>query len=176
MSHNDSTPSYHRVSLDLMHFLFKHTNHYTIPTQENNLMKIGIGHIVDKFYNMKRVEIKDTIGLFYADRDECEDLINTWFEVLHAQQFDCLVSLVFDIGIDQFMETRIPKLLDMGLSKLIPCEIMKIDRINKIKQIRRKKEVNIYIGESYVRNVIGGITSKWAKYTSAAYNYDNIKK
>lgn len=163
-----STPFYLRASWRIMNFLFKYEDFYEKPTLDSGVIKIGFGHIVDKFYTMPAMNMWQGIGLWRSDIEEIEDYLNNWFPHILDYQFDGLLSLIIDIGLDAFDKTDIPRELDKRRSNVIPRLMMEAP-MDPDKEVRRKKEVNIFIGESYTRPVFGGKNGEFCKAMKKSY-------
>lgn len=151
-----------------MNFLYKHEDFYDKPTLDSGVMKIGFGHIVDKFYTMSEINMWQGVGLWRADIEEIEDYLNDWFPFILDYQFDGLLSLIIDIGLDRFAKTGIPHELDQRRINVIPRLMMEI-KMDPGKEQRRKKEVNIFIGESYTRPVFCGKNGEFMKAMKRSY-------
>lgn len=166
-----STSSYFRCSSEILEFLFKFQDFFPNPTFDQNILKIGLGHPCDTFHNMKCITLQQSIGLFLSDIEEIEDVLNKWYNILLQCQFDALVSFILDIGIDAFEKSEFPSLIEDGFIDSVPKFMMNV-KMTEEKVKRRKREINIYLGESYSRPFRGGISSEFNK----SMNRDGIIK
>ena len=163
-----STRSYLRASEEIMKFLYKFEDYFEIPTLDSNVMKIGIGHIQDDIPDISRINMRDAVRLFRTDLEEYEDYLNKWFGFLINCQFDALLSLLMDIGLDQFKNTMIPYELDQKRSNIIPRYMLEL-KMTPEKLNRRRREVNIFIGESFSRPVFFGKRGRFSKALKNSY-------
>jgi lysozyme len=88
---------------------------YTCPAGK---LTIGYGHVV--FADADKFKYKDGISEFEANKlliEDCklvETFINKNIKVDYQGEFDALVSLIYNIGIDRFKKSKAYELLKKG--------------------------------------------------------------
>ena len=108
-----------------------------------SLWTIGIGHLIklkEKVLLVKTLTDEEIEQLFRDDVKPIEEILAK-FE-LHQNQYDALVSFMFNIGNNGFLKSTVYKLLSQGNTDVSDAMLM----WNKPKEIigRRKLEVQLY--------------------------------
>lgn len=75
----------------------------------------GVGHTGDDVYVGQKVDQSQVLKWLAEDVQEAEDAVNTLVKVpLTQNQFDALVSLVFNIGAEAFSDSTLLRKLNAG--------------------------------------------------------------
>jgi lysozyme len=102
----------------------------TAYQDDKGVWTIGWGHTAGVVPGM-RITVGQAIGLLDSDLDQAENAVATMVLVpLNDNQFDALVSLVFNIGVEAFRASTLLRVLNQGRYDLVPAEMA---RWNKIK-------------------------------------------
>lgn len=109
---------------------------------------IGYGH-TDGVYSGMTISHEDAERFLMQDIEKIEKAINqSVFVSLNQNQFDALVSFVFNIGISAFYKSTLLQKLNLGAYRIIPYEMNRWTNIHgkfsKGLQNRRNKEVALF--------------------------------
>ncbi len=125
---------------------------------------IGVGHLITKLelktskilIGGEKVDYKkgltksQVMTLLSQDLSVTEFCINEVIKVeLSQNQFDALVSLVFNIGINAFSTSTLVKLLNKGKYSDVPAQIMRWCNVQPILKPRRALECKLWTTGSY---------------------------
>ncbi len=115
----------------------------------NGHMTIGFGHLIkdgEQFGTLTREEAE---ALLRKDVMEAEAYVNSFVRVvLKQEQFDALVSFVFNIGAGNFQHSTLLRKLNAGHCCAVPDEMRRWSNgQNRGLLDRRTKEVALYTGD-----------------------------
>jgi lysozyme len=118
---------------------------------------IGIGHLIRenemaKYSDASVLTHEQALALLKLDVADAEHAVNTLVTVpLKQEQYDALVSFVFNIGWGQFEASTLLRKLNAGYCCAVPDEIRRwTDHGNVGKIMRRKAEIALYVGDCNV--------------------------
>jgi lysozyme len=119
---------------------------------------IGYGHVIIEGEKFESITKEKAEGLLKEDIKKAENAVNRYVKVpLHKGQFNALVSLVYNVGVRAFRQTKAIKLLNEGNYDLAAIEFFdKKKGIVKSNGIiidglvnRRKRELSMWEGVDY---------------------------
>lgn len=121
---------------------------HLITKDESSSGKIKIGNTFIK-YNFGLIESQAST-LLDQDCDFAENAVNQYVTTTISQnEFDALVSFVFNVGASAFKNSTLLKKINQGLKDDVPSQFMRWIYTNGIKskglERRRKEESKIYI-------------------------------
>lgn len=100
---------------------------------------IGYGHVIKKNEIFKQLSEEQATQLLQKDLKEYEDGVDNLVKVkLTQNQFDALVSLVYNIGMTAFSKSTLLKLLNSNDYENASKEILKWNKIT----VRGKKKIS----------------------------------
>lgn len=78
-----------------------------------NIWTIGYGHTGDDVYEGLQIDEDESVRLLRSDLHAAEDCVDSYVDVkISQEQFDALVSLVYNIGCKAFRNSTLLKLLN----------------------------------------------------------------
>jgi lysozyme len=81
----------------------------------SGIMDIGFGHRVQPGERFTTISVNAATQMMENDVSYCENIINNYVEIdLKQNEFDALVSLVYNIGRGNFMKSTLLKMLNTG--------------------------------------------------------------
>ena len=114
-------------------------------------MTIGIGHLIkDDEQELKTMCLSHDTALALAKIDVtvAEAAVNTYVQVpLKQEQFDALVSFVYNIGIGAFAKSTLLRKLNAGHCCAVPDEMRKWTKQRELRG-RRQAEILLYTGDT----------------------------
>lgn len=124
---------------------------------------IGVGHLLTKSERTSgKIKIGNSIGdyreglsfpqidqLLSQDLKETESIIRTYVRYpLNQNQYDALVSFVFNIGISAFIDSTLLRVLNEGRPELVPDQMRRWIYDNGVIVVglknRREKEIELW--------------------------------
>jgi lysozyme len=88
---------------------------YTAYKDTGGVLTIGVGHTGPEVVEGLRIDDLQVLAWLKDDTQEAEDAINEIVKVpLTQNQFDALVSFVFNVGVDAFKKSTMLRLLNGG--------------------------------------------------------------
>ena len=127
----------------------------TIYTDQGGKPTIGFGHLVEPTESFPDPITEDTANaIMQADLCTAEDCINSNVTVTLSQnQFDALVSFTFNVGIGNFQNSTLLKLLNSDNIEACSQQFLRWDHVNGVESAgllaRRKAEENIFSNGVY---------------------------
>jgi len=113
-------------------------------------MTIGIGHLIkDDEPELKTMCLSHEAAIELAKGDVAlaEAAVNTYVKVpLRQEQFDALVSFVYNIGVGAFAKSTLLRKLNHGHCCAVPDEMRKWTKQRELRS-RRSAEIALYVGE-----------------------------
>ena len=126
---------------------------------------IGVGHLLTKSERKSgKINIGSTIGdyregltddqidrLLMQDLIDPEAAVSTYVRVpLTQNQFDALVSFVFNVGVQAFLESTLLKLLNAGDYNSVPDQLRRwiYDNGKVVKGLKNRREKEIELWET----------------------------
>lgn len=114
-------------------------------------MTIGIGHLIkDTEPELKTMCLSREAALALAKEDisVAEAAVNAYVKVpLKQEQFDALVSFVYNIGIGAFSKSTLLRKLNAGHCCAVPDEMRKWTKQRELRG-RRQAEILLYTGDT----------------------------
>jgi len=95
----------------LYKFLEEQETFNQFPYPDGNGFSIGFGHFIKKGEDLKKVNTAQAREILKNDVAEAATEVNKLHAPLNQNQFDALVSLVYNIGITKFRKSQIRKFL-----------------------------------------------------------------
>lgn len=113
---------------------------------------IGFGHLIrptERFNDESVITRDQAFGILKLDIADAERAVNGLVKVpLKQEQYDALVSFVFNVGYGQFESSTLLRKLNAGHCCAVPDEIRRwTDHGSAGKIIRRKAEIALFVGE-----------------------------
>ncbi len=115
----------------------------------NGHLTIGFGHLVKPGESFAIITREEGLSLLHADIADAERAVHALvFVPLKQEQYDALVSFVFNIGWSQFANSTLLRKLNAGHCCAVPDEMRRWTNGGKAGLIaRRKAEIALYVGE-----------------------------
>lgn len=111
---------------------------------------IGFGHLIKPGESFgDAITREEAFALLHGDVADAERAVNSLVQVpLKQEQYDALVSFVFNVGWGQFASSSLLRKLNAGHCCAVPDEIRRwTDHGSAGKIIRRKAEIALFVGE-----------------------------
>jgi lysozyme len=112
-------------------------------------LTIGYGHLVQPGESFATLTREEGLSLLHADIAFAERAVQALVLVpLKQEQYDALVSFVFNVGWKQFSDSTLLRKLNAGHCCAVPDEMRRWTNKGNAGMIaRRKAEIALYVGE-----------------------------
>ncbi len=148
-----------KVSQQIIDFIKSKEKYAAKPyTCSAGRLTIGYGHVIQPDESMKFVTKERAEKILAEDIGKIEEQLAKVMDIpLKQNQYDAIVSLVFNIGVNAFHRSTALKRIKSGDLSLVPDEMRRWDKINVngkkvvsegLKQ-RRQEESKIFLTGEY---------------------------